>query len=85
MTPKPSSRRAREREALDSDDSFYGWNASLLPVSAVTLRLVKLAAKSCRVSEAEALEKAVYWYAVEKLRLKADVGAVVAPPRGRKR
>lgn len=79
MTPKPSSRRARERVAPE---------LALLPPSPlgfVTKRLLRLIAQSCRVTQAQAMREAVYWYAVEKLRLKADVGAVVAPPRGRKR
>jgi len=83
VTSKP--RAASPRRPLDDDESCYGWKASWLPVSAVTRRLVSLAAKSCRVSEAEALEAAVYWYAVEWLKLKADVGSVVRPPKGRRR
>jgi len=50
-----------------------------------TRNLVKMIALAFKESERAATKRAVYWYAVEWLKLKADVGAVVAPPRGRTR
>ena len=115
MTPKPSSRRAREREArvihlvcghcvprsaIDKNNDDLAMcdrcghqlvidgmakDFKRKPRDYTTRNLVKMIALAFRESERAATKRAVYWYAVEKLRLKADVGAVVAPPRGRRR